>query len=533
MITQDLSTPARRAKTLLRALLLLSLVSCTSGCYWIKAVSVDSSGDTVGVSAGASSISADGRYVAYSSVSDSLVLGDSNGEQDVFISDIRTGVVTRVSIASSGSEGNSSSVAPGLSADGRYVAFESFASNLVLGDTNGDMDVFVHDTSTGVTTRVSVDSAGNEGGSDSNRARLSSDGRYVVFDSQAQNLVPGDGNAQRDVFVHDTQTGSTTRVSVGTSGNEGNGRSQVPSISGDGRYVAFQSSATNLVTGDTNGVWDIFVHDTQTGATERVSTDSAGSEGDLNSFEPKLSADGRFVAFRSLATNMVVGDTNNVQDIFIHDRQTDTTTRVSVDGVGNEGNGFSTSPSISADGRYVAFQSSATNLVVGDTNAQADIFVHDTQIGSTTRISTDSEGNESDGSSFQPSLAAEARYLAFVSNATNLVSNDTNAAQDVFIRAVPQTTVTSVTPEHLPIGATTSVTVSGTYFLPGANIGISGPGKSVTNKVVVDENTITMDVTIQPSAATGARSVTVSLPGTGPGTIRGVAGTCENCVTFQ
>ncbi|MPV87021.1 hypothetical protein GCU85_09820 [Cardiobacteriales bacterium ML27] len=322
-----------------------------------------------------------------------------------------------------------------MSADGRYVAFQSNATNLVAGDTNGTTDVFVHDTQTGDTTRVNVDSLGTEGDRDSFSSSISADGRYVAFQSFATNLVAGDTNGNADIFVHDTQTGVTTRVSVDSVGTEADSYSQTPSISADGRYVAFTSTATNLVAGDTNGNTDIFVHDTQTGVTTRVNVDSVGTEGDNGSYNPSISADGRYVAFYSSATNLVAGDTNGVADIFVHDTQTGNTTRVSVDSVGTEGDGLSQSPSISADGRYVAFTSNATNLVAGDTNGTLDIFVHDTQTGVTTRVSVDSNDIEGDSYSTGPSISADGRYVAFESYATNLVAGDTNNAGDVFFTA--------------------------------------------------------------------------------------------------
>ncbi|HXQ32463.1 MAG TPA: hypothetical protein VN843_00440, partial [Anaerolineales bacterium] len=232
--------------------------------------------------------------------------------------------------------------------------------------------------SSGNTTRVSVHSIGTEANSLSTNPSISADGRYITFISFATNLVSGDTNSTWDVFVHDLQTGTTMRVSVDSSGVDGNGFSGGPSISGDGRFVAFQSSATNLVTGDTNEKVDIFVHDMQTGTTERVSVHSSGVEGDSLSDGSSISADGRYVAFNSQATNLVPGDTNGTIDVFVHDRQTGTTTRVSVHSSGTQadGNGSSAS-SISGDGRYITFISDATNLVANDTNARGDIFVHD------------------------------------------------------------------------------------------------------------------------------------------------------------
>jgi len=255
----------------------------------------------------------------------------------------------------------------------------------------------------------------------------------VAFASDARNLVPGDTNGAEDVFVHDLTTGQTVRVSVDSAGTQSNGASFFPVISADGRLVTFASSASNLVPGDTNGAKDIFVHDLTTGQTVRVSVNSAGTQSNGASFFPVISADGQSVAFESLATNLVPGDTNGVRDIFVHDLTTRQTVRVSADSAGIQGNGSSSSPSLSADGQLVAFASDATNLVPGDTNGVKDIFVRDLTTGQTARVSVDSAGIEGNGDSFFPSLAANERLVAFDSFATNLVPGDTNGAEDIFV----------------------------------------------------------------------------------------------------
>jgi len=241
-------------------------------------------------------------------------------------------------------------------------------------------------------TPVSVDSAGNLGNSFSDTPSISADGRFVAFYSQASNLVPGDTNNNTDIFVRDTLTNTTTRVSVDSAGNQGNDRSEGASISADGRFVAFQSHASNIVPGDTNLRPDIFVRDRLTNTTTGVSVDSAGNPANNGAYNPSISADGRFVAFESRASNIVPGDTNRSPDIFVRDTLTNTTTRVSVDSAGNPGNSSSDSPSISADGRFVAFDSKSSNLVPGDTNNDHDIFVADTS--STPNVINGTPGND-------------------------------------------------------------------------------------------------------------------------------------------
>jgi hypothetical protein len=383
-----------------------------------------------------SSISGDGRYIAFQSGANNLVPGDTNGDPDIFVHDRIGGATTRVSVNSSGGQVNGNSRLPCISGDGRFVAFDSDA-RLVHGDTNGLFDVFVHDRLTGETVRASVSSNGDQGNGDSIIGRVSDDGRMVVFHSNATNLVPGDTNGDYDVFVHDMLTGVTVLADVDSSGKQGNSWAEFATISADGRFVAFMSGSTNLVPGDTNNNPDVFVHDLLTGATERVDVSSSGTQAGSGTFGT-ISADGRFVAFTSSASNLVPGDTNGHSDVFLHDRQTGLTTRVSVDSNGGQSNGDSgigliPFNAISGDGRFVAFRSEATNLVPGDTNHADDIFVHDLQTGITKRVSVDSFGRQAQGGSEFPSISRDGRLVSFSSLAKNLVEHDTNSNQDIFV----------------------------------------------------------------------------------------------------
>jgi Tol biopolymer transport system component len=248
----------------------------------------------------------------------------------------------------------------------------------VAGDTNSVIDIFVHDLLSGVTTRVSVATDGTEENMCcSGHAVISANGRYVAFGSSSTNLVNTDTNGQMDVFLHDTQSGETTRVSVASNGTEANNKSGDDgiAISADGRFVEFSSWATNLVSGDTNGNEDIFLHDTQSGATTRVSVSTAGLEGNKHSTNPSISADGRYVAFESFSSNFVIGDQYQSPDVFIHDTQTGITRRISGGMNGTEANGGF--PNISADGRYVTFNTQASNIVSSDTNGKLDGFLHE------------------------------------------------------------------------------------------------------------------------------------------------------------
>jgi Tol biopolymer transport system component len=364
----------------------------------------------------------------------------------VFLHDRATGQTMRVSVDPSGGGPNSISWFPSISADGRWVAYSSLADNIVPNDTNGAFDVFVRDTQGSQTTRVSVSSAGAQADASLGYSAISADGRIVVFDGDATNLVAGDTNGTGDVFVRDLQTSQTTRVSVNSSGVEGNNLSTNPGVSGDGRYVIFSSTASNLVPNDTNAAYDVFVHDRQTGQTTRVSLDSSGNQGSGDSSWGVISADGRFVAFESAAPDLVANDANGVPDIFLRDLQTGVTTIVSVDSGGVQANNGSGAAAISADGRYVSFFSAATNLVAGGTTAPLSVFRRDVQAGITELWSADSSGAEGNSNSGFSSLSADGRTLAFESESFNLVPGDTNLAQDVFVREGAGTPTTPYCP---------------------------------------------------------------------------------------
>ncbi|HTC81100.1 MAG TPA: hypothetical protein VK848_06165 [Acidimicrobiia bacterium] len=317
-------------------------------------------------------LSADGSTVAFVSLATNLAAPEPAQVASVFVRDPRTGRTERVSDGVDGAaDGDSRN--PSLSGDGLVVAFESAASNLVGGDTNGTSDVFVHDRVSGRTTRVSVDSGGAQGNEGSFTPSISADGRYVAFASEATNLVRGDTNGATDIFVHDRETGRTTRVTVASDGTQVNGDSFTPSISGDGRFVAFTTDAGNVVAGDDNRASDVFVHDGQTGRTVLVSVASHGHPSARGSFAPCLSADGRTVAFVTDGP-LVADDTNNSEDVYVADLATGGLRRVSVASDGTEGDGPSLGPALSGDGTAVAFESLASNLVVADSNAAEDVF---------------------------------------------------------------------------------------------------------------------------------------------------------------
>lgn len=279
--------------------------------------------------------------------------------------------VERVSVSSGGEQGNGDSINPSISGDGRFVAYESYASNLVADDTNNAADVFVFDQETQTTVRVSVNSSGAQGNSDSGQPSVSADGRFVAYQGWASNLVEGDTNGAVDVFVYDSQTQTTERISVSSSGEEGNGSSINAAISADGRYVTFTSAASNLVSGDSNGTDDVFVYDRQTHTTEQVSPNFSYN---LSTSDPVISADGRYVAF----------ELNYFATIFVYDRETGTTESTLS---GDDDNGGPREPSISADGRYVAGSNATGGPGSGSTAVFRHIYVYDRNTGTTARVS--------------------------------------------------------------------------------------------------------------------------------------------------
>ena len=441
-------------------------------------VSTNSAGGQSLAESSSSAVSADGRYVVFTSGSANLTIGDTNGLSDVFLRDLQTGLTTRVSISSDGVQANNDSGDPSISADGRYIAFNSKATNLVAGDMNGWEDIFIYDTQTALTKRVSVASNGTESNQGSFEPSISADGRYIAFWSRATNLVAGDTNGWHDVFVHDTQTAVTKRVSVASNGTQGNKPSSYPFISGNGNHVVFYSEAMNLVTGDTNGREDVFMHNLQSGVTTRVSVDSNGMQANGRSIKPSISADGLNIVYESAATNLVAGDTNAKFDVFLLNLQTGIVTRVSVDSNGLQSNNDSSDAFISANGRYIVFDSGSTNLVSGDTNGHPDVFVRDMQLGTTTRVSLSSNGTQGNNLSYSPSISGDGQYTVFSSSATNLISGDTNGLTDIFIHrqsTVPPATVTpTFTPTNTP--SPTPTRTNTPTFTP-----TSTPGSSSNN----------------------------------------------------
>jgi Tol biopolymer transport system component len=433
-------------------------------------------GDLDGAS-GDTSLSADGLIVGFTSTATSFTADDANGAtRDIFTFNVATGERQLVSRALGGTGADGPSSTPALSADGQRVAFASTASNLVAGDGNGVGDIFFADHD-GPVTRVSVAAGGGDPDGASSNPDISADGRYVVFESAADNLVPGDTNGLPDVFLRDLQTGTTKLVSAGRNGAPANGASGAPAISAAGGAVSFASKASNLVPGDSNGVGDVFVRSLAAGKTERVSVDSRGRQQRAAVAEPfsqisDISSDGRYVVFDSDATNLVTADANRHTDVFLRDRRRHTTVLVSASSLNVQGNNDSFSPLITADGRIVAFQSFATNMAPGD-GPREDVFVRDLGQRTTSVVDVADDGGPRGPELVpqllqRPALSSDGRVAAFSSTAENLVAGDGNRSEDVFLRLLdaPQADlVRRPAPARRPIVELTADDPAATRFI--------------------------------------------------------------------
>jgi Tol biopolymer transport system component len=351
----------------------------------------------------------------------------------------------RITVATDGTEANRHNSGPAfVSADGRHVAFSSFATNLAPNDGNNNLDVFVRDRVAGTTVLISATPSGQSGNGRSDVADLSEDGRFVLFSSHATDFVAGDTNLDYDAYVCDRDPdangvfdeGNATivRASLGNAGQQPNGRSIAGSITSDGRLVAFESDAANVVPGDGNHFNDIFVRDLVAGTTERVNVSSAGAEADRYADTPRISRDGRYVAFATAATNLAPGDANNARDIYLRDRTAGTTERVSIGEAGGEGTQDANKFTMARDGQRFAWESWSDNLVAGDGNGVPDVFLRDRAAGTTVRASVSDEGVEGDRASFEAFLSANGEWLLFGSDARNLAGIETNLQPDVFRR---------------------------------------------------------------------------------------------------
>lgn len=428
-----------RARTAAVAIVLATVTAGVSSSFAGSApqtqrASVSSAGVEASGASAQPELSANGRYLVFVSAASDLVANDTNGAADIFRRDLKQGKTIRVSMGGKNTQANGPSSEPTLSADGRYLSFVSGATNLAKKDKNDQADVFVRDLKRKKTQRISLGKRGAEPNCACFHPVISANGKFVAFSSFATNLVPKDRNESVDVFLRNVKKRKTTRVSVGGKGSQANGDSYQPSISANGQFVAFASDATNLAKADDNGFADVFVRDVKKRRTVRASRGTAGAEPNGDSVVPSISANGKTVAYASSADNLVDEDSNGVADVFVGGVSKGAPNRVSVASDGTEGDDESLSPALSGNGRVVSFHSYADNLVGGDENDVRDVFVRNVKSQTTTRASVGSAGAEGDGESFSSSLSANGRLVAFGSAATNLVGDDTNDVRDVFVR---------------------------------------------------------------------------------------------------
>ena len=533
-----------RCRLFLFALLLMcaQMLLVAPTVTWASASTTEcdsvSSDGTIGDSrSGGPSLSADGRYVAFESDSTNLVANGSSLNQ-VYLHDRAIPANTvMVSVKANGAPGNNVSRIPSISADGRTVAFVSSATDLVDGDSNGCADVFVRDMSTNTTERISVDSNGVQANGDTVWAVISADGRYVAFQSLATNLVSGVNTGHMNIYVRDLKKNTTELISVSSDGAIGDGDSIAPFVSGDGRYVTFSSIAKNLTSSTSNGCYQVYVRDRFSATTEMVSMNGDSSPGNADSGAPCISTDGRYVAFVSTSSNLMSGVTGSM--VYVYDRQGNTIEMVSRDSSGNPADADITFSGLamSPDGRYVSFDSTASNLVGGDTLGKYDVFIHDRLGGNTEVVSVD-DSDMSDignGDSWYPAMSVDGRFITYNSYASNLVPNDTNDNTDVFIHdrgadGLPTNPeVTVLTPTTMSTYATQSSTVdiqgiavdaqslTGVTWknkTTGATGSCTGSAYWIANGIPIQAGSNTIVITASDSTAhTGSATLTVTAPG--------------------
>ncbi len=405
------------------------------GSSCLARVSLAPNGEPAAGASYDAALSQNGRFLAFGSYASNLVSGDTNGTGDIFVRDLWTGATTRVSVSSSGVESDQPSWDPQISADGTRIVFWTSSTTLVDGEIGTITGAYLHDRTAGTTTRLARPSGGGMPNGPTYTAHISADGAVVAFASDASDLVAGDTNARRDIFAYDVGTGTTERVSVTDDEQQANNGSADPTVSADGQTIAYLSYATNLVGGDTNGQNDIFVRDRAAATTTRVSVSSSGQQlTDVNGAnDPMISASGRYVVFFSADRGLVADDTNNTADVFRHDRLGGTTTRVSTTSDGSEPTGYSGRSSISADGSMVTFESFATFGLAASTGVR-DVFVKNLTTGELLWATKPDVAAGPNGASYEPTVSGNGLWVAFTTAATQLTDKpDTNGVTDVYV----------------------------------------------------------------------------------------------------
>ena len=509
--------------TLRHALLVpvLALLHATSFAAQVAEVTtIVSASPSGGFAIGSSgaSISADGRWVAFHSISTALAPGDGFGfDSDIFVKDRLTGDVDLVSVALAGVPANGESRDPSISANGRHVVFVSSAADLVVGDGNGVGDIFVRDRVKGTTVRVSRAVDGGDPNGASYTPRISAGGRFVVFTSDASNLVAGDSNDARDIFVHDRRKQTTELVSLTWTGAQTQGVGGAnPVVSANGNVVVFESSASDLVQG--LGAFpgsQIYLRDRLLGTTELISATASGEPADSWCRRPEMTPDGLNVVFESYAENLVPVPSNHVVGIFLFDRLAGALERVSKSIDGEPSSHSCYWPSLSYDARFVAFNTGADSLAGPSLNWLRDVYVHDRLTGVNERVSVDDDGVEGEANSEEAVLSADGRYVAFVSSADDLIPGGTNGDLHVFLHdrmsGGPQLAITNLVAGQSATLTIDAATPSGIVAL---GVSLQGQGSFGSVWGVLDLQLPVFAMLTLPIAADGSYQQSFAVPPT-------------------
>ncbi|MDH5259066.1 MAG: hypothetical protein OEX07_13715, partial [Gammaproteobacteria bacterium] len=439
------------------------------------------------------SLNYDGSKIVFVSQSGKLV-GDTNSQSNVYLKNRNTNTLKRISLSknSTTQAANKASYGPDISADGNKIVFYSLATDIVSSDTNGKTDVFLHDLTTGKSQLVSVTQSGVQGNAESTEAQISDDGNFVAFSSASTTLTGINTNNKRHIYVKNLSTQSLEIVSVNNAGEAGDQDSFSPSISGDGRYITFVSIANNFDSHSASGQYDIYLHDRQNGVTERISFGDTGVVSNSHSSLPSISADGRYISYMSLASNLASNDTDNTMDIFVYDRETGNVEKATTTATTS---GPSYSPKISSNGRFVAFYSSAFNLVSDDNNGRDDFFVYDRYLKTTELLSISATGAQtSKNVDSVVAISGDGKITAFASADDTLVSGDSNRTSDVFVRVRDNIANLKPFAKSTPVasqecnngGAYITLDASGSYDLDkdALTINWSGPFGNVSGAIV-------------------------------------------------
>ncbi len=404
----------------------------------LQAISILPSGETGDGASSNVSLSNDGMFAVFESFAQNLDV-DATIDRDIFLADTSAGTLALLNLGTGGTQPSGRTFDAKITPDARYISFTSLATNLVTPDTNADADVFLYDQNLGTVEMISISTGGVQSNDGSYQSSVSDDGRFVVFSSNASNLAVGGPTGVYQIYLRDRMNSETVRISESALGLVADGGCTTPRISGDGTTVVFESDATNLVSGDTNGVGDIFVYHIPTDTMECVSLAVGGVASNAQSFQPFINGDGQLVGFSSEASDLVIGDTNGAVDVFLRDRTSGDLEVVNVTSLGAMV-ASGQSGDISDDGQFVVYSSTASNLVLGDTNGVRDVFVRDRSSGGVLRVSSTTAGVQGNGASSDPNVSPDGRKIGFVSSATNFTPpgmDDNGIVTDVFMTSNP------------------------------------------------------------------------------------------------